>query len=190
MTKCKAESLLVTADTHNWIHTGAAPDYGYDAAGNMTSDPTDGVTASYDAENRIATATKNGATTTYTYDDLGNIRAIKDPLTHTTSYDYTNANYPHYITGIRDPRGLTAARSLFDDSGRLIGDFTVGNAGCDRFFVFGSGIAEQYHLRWFEAHLPPTGVAIRALRTELLGLGIAGPNENRRWRRKRTRSLW
>ena len=27
-------------------------------------------------------------------------------------------------------------------------------AGDDRFIVFGSGIAEQYHLRWFEAHLP------------------------------------
>ena len=64
---------------------------------------------------------------------------------------------------------------MLNDNGRLIGDFTVGNAGRDRFFVFGSGIAEQYHMRWFEAHPPPTGAAIRSLRTELLGLGIAGP---------------
>ena len=30
-------------------------------------------------------------TTTYTYDILGNIRALKDPLSHTTSYDYTDS---------------------------------------------------------------------------------------------------
>lgn len=38
----------------------------------MTSDPTDGVTASYDAENRIAAASKSGVTTSYVYDADGN----------------------------------------------------------------------------------------------------------------------
>src|SRR5204863_3738406 len=33
----------------------------------------------------------------------------------------------------------------------------------------------QYHLRWFESHLPPSGVAIRSLRDDLLGFAIAGP---------------
>jgi len=76
----------------------------------------------------------------------------------------------------RLPReGRLTLSPMLNDEGRLIGDFTVANAGRDRFFLFGSGIAEQYHLRWFEAHLPATGVAIRALRTEMLGLGIAGP---------------
>src|SRR5947207_110728 len=37
------------------------------------------------------------------------------------------------------------------------------------------GLAEHYHSRWFEAPAPPTGVGIRPLRTELVGLGIAGP---------------
>jgi dimethylglycine dehydrogenase len=71
--------------------------------------------------------------------------------------------------------GRLTLSPMLNDSGRLIGDFTVGNAGGNRYFVFGSGVAEQYHMRWFEAHLPPTGVAIRPLRTELLGIGIAGP---------------
>ena len=71
--------------------------------------------------------------------------------------------------------GRLTLSPMLNDNGKLIGDFTVGNAGRNRFFVFGSGIAEQYHMRWFEAHLPPTGAAIRSLRTELLGLGIAGP---------------
>jgi RHS repeat-associated protein len=46
--------------------------YGYDAAGNMTSDPTDNVTASYDAENRIASASTASGTFTYSYDADGN----------------------------------------------------------------------------------------------------------------------
>ena len=76
----------------------------------------------------------------------------------------------------RLPReGRLTLSPMLNDQGKLIGDFTVANAGRGRFFVFGSGIAEQYHLRWFEAHLPSSGVAIRALRSELLGLGIAGP---------------
>jgi YD repeat-containing protein len=64
----------VIADAKNQTHTGvgAPADYTYDAAGNMTSDITDGVTASYDAENRISTATRTGATTTYVYDADGN----------------------------------------------------------------------------------------------------------------------
>src|SRR5258708_17368708 len=43
VTKCSAENLTVTADVHNWIHTGtpaapnqvcvSSPDYLYDAAG-------------------------------------------------------------------------------------------------------------------------------------------------------------
>jgi dimethylglycine dehydrogenase len=41
--------------------------------------------------------------------------------------------------------------------------------------VFGSGPAEAYHMRWWEQHLPPSGVAIRSLRSSLMGLSIAGP---------------
>ena len=65
---------------------------------------------------------------------------------------------------------------MLNEDGKLIGDFTVANAGRGRYFVFGSGVAEQYHLRLFESHLPPSGVAIRSLRTELLGLALAGPS--------------
>jgi dimethylglycine dehydrogenase len=77
----------------------------------------------------------------------------------------------------RLPReGRLALSPMLNDNGRLIGDFTVANAGGGRHFLFGSGIAEQYHLRWFEAHLPPSGVALRALRNEWLGFAIAGPS--------------
>jgi dimethylglycine dehydrogenase len=81
-----------------------------------------------------------------------------------------------YILGNRVPReGRLTLSPMLNDKGRLIGDFTVTNAGGDRYFVFGSGIAEQYHLRWFESRLPAAGVAVRSLRDDLLGFAIAGP---------------
>ena len=67
ITKCGAENFSVTADAHNWIHA-AAPDYQYDAAGNMTFDATSSLNYSFDQENRITGA----AGYTYTYDGDGN----------------------------------------------------------------------------------------------------------------------
>src|SRR3546814_4466080 len=43
------------------------------------------------------------------------------------------------------------------------------------FFIFGSGIAEDYHLRWFEQHLPEEGVTLHARSRDLLGFIVAGP---------------
>jgi dimethylglycine dehydrogenase len=64
---------------------------------------------------------------------------------------------------------------MLNARGKLIGDFTVASAE-KGFYVFGSGAAEQYHMRWFEAQLPDDGsVRIRPLSAELLGFSIAGP---------------
>jgi RHS repeat-associated protein len=63
------DELHVTADTHNRIHATGAPDYQYDAAGNMTfnaTPPTQGYT--WDAENRLTGA----AGYAYIYDGDGN----------------------------------------------------------------------------------------------------------------------
>ena len=64
---------------------------------------------------------------------------------------------------------------MLNEQGRLIGDFTVARLAPDDFCLFGSGIAEDYHMRWFQAHLPESGVSLRALGTDLVGLQIAGP---------------
>ena len=63
----------------------------------------------------------------YEYDanqNLINIIKLADRFAGTyvtNSFTYTNANFPHYITGIIDPRGVTVARQLYDESGKLIG---------------------------------------------------------------------
>ncbi|MDQ2705027.1 MAG: FAD-dependent oxidoreductase [Pseudomonadota bacterium] len=72
--------------------------------------------------------------------------------------------------------GRMALTPMLKEDGRLIGDFTVAQMNSRAWYVFGSGIAEQYHMRWFEKHLPQDGsVAIEALGLSLVGLSIAGP---------------
>ncbi len=74
------------------------------------------------------------------------------------------------------PKGKLALTPMLNAAGKLIGDFTVAKAADDRFYIFGSGVAEQYHMRWFEAHLPADGrVSVRALSSGLCGLTVAGP---------------
>ncbi|HEV2507694.1 MAG TPA: FAD-dependent oxidoreductase [Mesorhizobium sp.] len=75
---------------------------------------------------------------------------------------------------------ITLAPMLKED-GKLIGDFSLANLGAGpdedaEWFIAGSGVAEQYHMRWFERHLPGDGsVRIEALGLSRVGLSIAGP---------------
>ena len=70
---------------------------------------------------------------------------------------------------------MTMAPMLKDD-GKLIGDFTLANLGDEGWLLIGSGVAEEYHLRWFNDHLPADGTVHLVSRTrELSGLAIAGP---------------
>jgi dimethylglycine dehydrogenase len=41
--------------------------------------------------------------------------------------------------------------------------------------IVGSGAAERFHLRWFESHLPASGVSVRPIATERVGFALAGP---------------
>jgi dimethylglycine dehydrogenase len=77
------------------------------------------------------------------------------------------------------PGRMTLAPMLKED-GRLIGDFTLANISREgksaEWLILGSGVAEQFHMRWFEKHLPDDGsVAIEALGLRRVGLSIAGP---------------
>jgi dimethylglycine dehydrogenase len=70
---------------------------------------------------------------------------------------------------------MTLAPMLKED-GRLIGDFTLADAGSEGYFLIGSGAAEEYHRRWFQQQLPADGsVTLTSHATTLAGLAIAGP---------------
>lgn len=74
------------------------------------------------------------------------------------------------------PVGKMTIAPMLNEAGKLIGDFTLANLDDEEFMLIGSGIAEDYHMRWFEAHLPRDGsVELSALGLGLVGLGLAGP---------------
>jgi dimethylglycine dehydrogenase len=79
------------------------------------------------------------------------------------------------MAGRIPPVGRLSLTPMLNEAGRLIGDFTLARLAAERFLLFGSGIAETYHLRWFEQHLPASGVVLRSLAGALDGLAIAGP---------------
>jgi dimethylglycine dehydrogenase len=80
------------------------------------------------------------------------------------------------LFAVGPPReGRIVLAPLLGENGKLAGDFTLANLGNDRFLLFGSGVAEEIHLRAFDRHLPAPGMTLRSLRAELAGLAIAGP---------------
>jgi dimethylglycine dehydrogenase len=100
-------------------------------------------------------------------------------ISNFAKYEVTGPDAEPWLNRVlanRMPReGRITLSPMLNREGKLIGDFTIARAGPERFFIFGSGAAETYHLRWFEAHLPGAGARLRPLTAELLGFQIAGP---------------
>jgi len=72
--------------------------------------------------------------------------------------------------------GRMTLAPMLNHDGKLIGDFTLANLGAEGFFMVGSGVAEDYHMRWFQQHLPgDESVDIRPHGMSYAGLAIAGP---------------
>lgn len=94
-------------------------------------------------------------------------------------YDISGPRAEAFIDGVFANRipgeGRIMLSPMLGDNGRLIGDFTLARLAADRFFLVGSGVAEAYHMRWFERFLPDEGVSIRPHGLGLVGLSIAGP---------------
>ena len=71
--------------------------------------------------------------------------------------------------------GRMSLTPMLNERGKLIGDFTVCRTAPRHFFLIGTYAAEVFYQRWFERHLPPSGVQIRSCAVEYVGLAIAGP---------------
>ncbi|TDK39268.1 FAD-dependent oxidoreductase [Rhizobium deserti] len=80
------------------------------------------------------------------------------------------------LAGRMPSAGRMTLTPMLNDAGKLIGDFTLANLDDQEFLLIGSGIAEDYHMRWFESHLPEDGsVELNTLNLGLVGLSVAGP---------------
>lgn len=71
--------------------------------------------------------------------------------------------------------GKSCLTPLIGKRGGIAGDFTVTKRGEDHFMIFGSGMAERYHSRYFNAVPRPAGVAMRSLTDAWAGFNVAGP---------------
>jgi dimethylglycine dehydrogenase len=113
------------------------------------------------------------------------VKAVRDGvgISETSTfakYEITGANaeawLSHMLANKIPKEGRLTLTPMLNHAGKLIGDFTIAKAGPERFYIFGSGAAEKYHMRWFEQHLPKDGtVKVVALGQALTGLSIAGP---------------
>ena len=113
----------------------------------------------------------------------GECRAVREAvglleISNFAKYEVTGDGAVAWLARVMAGRipapGRMALTPMLDPAGRLIGDFTLARRA-DRFLVFGSGIAEEYHLRWWESQLPASGVGLRSLSAELTGFALAGP---------------
>lgn len=65
---------------------------------------------------------------------------------------------------------------MLKHDGRVIGDFTLAKLDDGDFLIIGSGIAEDYHMRWFLEQVPTDGsVSVKPHGAGLAGVSIAGP---------------
>jgi dimethylglycine dehydrogenase len=71
--------------------------------------------------------------------------------------------------------GRISLSPMLNERGRLIGDFTLCRLTAERFFLICTYAAENFYVRWFERHLPPSGVTVRPCAMEYVGMSVAGP---------------
>ena len=71
--------------------------------------------------------------------------------------------------------GRARLAPLLWQSGQLNGDLTMMRLAQDRFLVTGSGYMQDYHMRWFEKHLPERGVQVLNRSETWMALAVSGP---------------
>ena len=113
------------------------------------------------------------------------VRAVREAVgvietTGYAKYAFTGPGaevFLNHVLANRMPEiGRIVLAPMLNANGKLIGDFTVARLDAETFHVFGTGAAEDYHCRWWEAHMPESGVTLHRLRDTIAGLSIAGPH--------------
>lgn len=84
--------------------------------------------------------------------------------------------YLNRIMAGRIPKpGRINLTPMLSEGGKLYGDLTVACLDTNTFMVFGSGAAQEAHRRWFESHLPASGVRYENLSSRYHGIAVSGP---------------
>ena len=82
----------------------------------------------------------------------------------------------NYILAGRLPRpGRINLTPMLTSKGKLYGDLTVACMEDEYFILFGSGLMQEAHRRWFEKRLPEKGVSYANRSDDYHGVAISGP---------------
>jgi len=73
-------------------------------------------------------------------------------------------------------KGRVKLAPMLTESGRMKGDLTVLNWDDETFWIMGSYYLRAWHMRWFNDHLPETGVTVRDIADDWVGFSLSGPN--------------
>ncbi|MGO4915147.1 GcvT family protein [Pseudogemmobacter sp. W21_MBD1_M6] len=71
--------------------------------------------------------------------------------------------------------GRSCLTPLIGVNGGIAGDFTVTRLAADEFMIVGSGMAERYHKRFFDARPLPEGTQFASRTIDMCGFNVAGP---------------
>jgi dimethylglycine dehydrogenase len=89
------------------------------------------------------------------------------------SEDYLNRLVANYVpTEI----GRSCLTPMLGRRGGIAGDFTITKLEHEHYLMIGSGIAERYHQRYFNAVSRPSTVSFESLTEAWGGFNVAGPN--------------
>ena len=89
------------------------------------------------------------------------------------SEDYLNRLVANYVpTEI----GRSCLTPMLGARGGIAGDFTITKLEHEHYLMIGSGIAERYHQRYFNAVSRPASVRFESLTEAWGGFNVAGPN--------------
>ena len=85
-------------------------------------------------------------------------------------------SFLNYILAGNIPKpGRISLSPMLSPKGKLIGDLTVACINEEKFFLYGSGMLQEFHRRWIEDHLPKNNVEYKNFSDLLHGLAISGP---------------
>jgi dimethylglycine dehydrogenase len=94
-------------------------------------------------------------------------------------YEVTGPGAEAWLDGLvaasLPPVGRIRLAPMLNEAGRLMGDLSISRLAEDRFWIVASYYLQDWHLRWFHAHLPSSGVEIRNVTQDWMGFSVSGP---------------
>jgi dimethylglycine dehydrogenase len=85
-----------------------------------------------------------------------------------------------YLVASNLPKvGRIKLAPMLNQNGRLMGDLTISRLAANRFWIVASYYLQEWHMRWFNEHLPASGVTIKNLSDKWMGFALSGPNSRK-----------